>query len=118
MPSNSLPHYLRTYRRRSALSQGQLAWLLGCQAGSKVSRYERFARTPNLQTVFAYEIIFRTPARELFAGTFAAVAHATLKRVDSLTVRLRHQAPNRLVTAQLAALEAIAPHRRKHTRRP
>jgi len=111
MPSHAFPHYLRTHRRRAGFSQGQLAWLLGCRAGSKVSRYERFARTPSLATVFAYEIIFRAPARELFAGTYEAVGLSTLKRARELIARLRRRPPTRLVSAQLASLEAIRPPR-------
>lgn len=118
MPVNSLPHYLRTFRRRSGLTQRQLAWLLGCRAGSKVSRYERFARSPGLETVFAYEIIFRTSARELFAGRFEAAALATFKRVKTLLVRLRRQTPTPTRKAQLATLEAIRPPRRKPPRQP
>jgi transcriptional regulator with XRE-family HTH domain len=107
MSSHRLPHYLRTYRKRAGFSQDELAWLLGCRCGTKVSRYERFARTPNLQTVFAYEIIFGVPARELCAGIFEVVSRATSKRVESLINRLRALPPSRTVEAKLAALGAI-----------
>jgi hypothetical protein len=41
-----------------------VAILLGCKKGTKVSRYERFARKPSLETLFAYEVVFGAPARE------------------------------------------------------
>jgi hypothetical protein len=94
-----------------------VAWLLGCRAGSKVSRYERFARTPSLLTVFAYEIIFRTPARDLFAGTFEAASLSTLKRTRELITRLKRRPSNRLISAQLATLEAIRPPRPRRAHR-
>lgn len=118
MPSHAFPHYLRTHRRRAGFSQGQLAWLLGCRAGSKVSRYERFTRTPSLATVFAYEIIFGAPARELFAGTYEAVGLSTLKRAQELIARLRRRPPSPHITAQLASLEAIRPPRTRPHHRP
>ena len=68
MSSHKLENYLRKYRRRAGLTQDELAFLLGCKSGAKVSRYERFARTPNLQTALAYEVVFGAPARELLAG--------------------------------------------------
>ena len=54
--SHKLQNYLRTYRKRSGLSQDEVAFLLGCQTGAKVSRYEPFARKPSLETLFAYEV--------------------------------------------------------------
>ena len=117
MLSTILVHYLRTHRKRLALSQDELAWLLGCRHGSKVSRYERFARMPSLNTVFAYEIIFGVPARDLFAGIFEAVEHATLKRAELLVRRLQAGPSNRSVAIKLAALRAIDRRRRSCGRR-
>ena len=45
-----LPIYLRTYRKRGCLTQGELGFLLGSRSGTKISRYERLARTPTLKT--------------------------------------------------------------------
>jgi|SRR6266576_4678451 len=61
--SHKLENYLRTYRKQSGLSQDEVAFLLGCQTGTKVSRYERFARKPSLETLFAYEVVFGAPAQ-------------------------------------------------------
>jgi len=36
--SHKLQNYLRTYRKRNSLSQDEMAFLLGCQSGTKVSR--------------------------------------------------------------------------------
>ena len=73
----------------------------------EVSRYERFARQPLLPTVLAYELIFHTPARELFAGVFEKVEADTLRRAADLTRRLRAQRPDRVTATKLAALHAI-----------
>ena len=77
--SHKLENYLRTYRKRSGLSQDEVAFLLGCQNGTKVSRYERFARKPSLETLFAYEVVFGASARELFAGAYQKVEKKTLE---------------------------------------
>jgi len=70
MLCHHLPNYLRTYRKRSGLSQKEVAFLLGFHSDSNVSRYEAPNHRPNLEALFAFEIIYDTPARELFAGVY------------------------------------------------
>ena len=65
-----LPNYLRLHRMRVRLHQHQVAHLVGARSRAKISRYESYARIPDLITVFALEIIYKTPASELFAGIF------------------------------------------------
>lgn len=36
-------------------------------------RYERFARTPNLETALALEVIFQRPVSELLGGTYQKI---------------------------------------------
>jgi transcriptional regulator with XRE-family HTH domain len=91
MPVSKLPNYLRAHRKRLGLSQQQVAFLLGCRSGAKVSRYERFTREPTLRTAFACEVIFHTPARELFAGIYEEVEHETERRARILARRLALQ---------------------------
>ena len=106
--SYKLKNYLRTHRKRAGLSQDEMAYLLGCRSGTKISRYERFARQPNLQTAFAYEVIFRVPARELFGGVFQQVEHATLKRVQLLVRKLNTANPDRMTALKLKVLRTTA----------
>jgi transcriptional regulator with XRE-family HTH domain len=86
--------YLRTYRKRAALTQGELAFLLGCKSGTKVSRYERLSREPNLQTALACQAIFGVPAHELFPGVYAEVEQLLAKRVQRLSERVKAKQPN------------------------
>lgn len=107
MSARNLPHYLRSHRKRTALSQDELAWLLGCRAGSKVSRYERFARKPSIEAVFALEIVFRVPARELFRGIYEAVEQRTYRRAEALLKRLDSSSADPTTAAKLASVRAI-----------
>jgi len=83
-----LPNYLRAHRKRAGLSQKDVAFLLGCRVGAKVSRYERFAREPTLRAAIACEIIFHAPVRELFAGIYEDVARLTERRARQFARRL------------------------------
>jgi transcriptional regulator with XRE-family HTH domain len=67
--------------------------LLGATTGSKVSRYENFSRMPALDTLWAYEIVFDQPARELFAGQYEVIRAAVRARARRLLKRLIAQGP-------------------------
>src|SRR2546422_8231312 len=85
MSSPQLPNYLRSNRKRLALSQDEVAFLLGTQSGAKVCRYERFAREPSLETALAFEAIFQRPASELFGGLYQKVQQEVAARAKTLS---------------------------------
>src|SRR2546428_4127187 len=105
--SHKLQNYLRTYRKRSGLSQDEVAFLLGCQNGTKVSRYERFSRKPNLETLFAYEVVFDAPARELFAGAYQKVEKRISNQAQVLARKLSRATPSTMASRKLEILKAI-----------
>jgi transcriptional regulator with XRE-family HTH domain len=88
----SLSNYLRTHRKKSALSQEEVAFLLGGigeSKGSRISRYESCNREPSLAAALAYEIIYGKPVRELFAGLYEQVQLDVAKRAKILGFRKR-----------------------------
>ena len=103
-----LESYLRTYRKRTGFSQEEIASLLGCQSGAKVSRYEQGEREPNLRAVFAYEVIFRAPASLLFAGMYEKVERGVRERARLLADRIADAKPDRTTSQKLAILESLA----------
>jgi transcriptional regulator with XRE-family HTH domain len=102
--------YLRTHRKRGGLTQDEMAFLLGCQSGTKISRFERLARQPNLETALACQVIFGIPAHELFPGVFAVVEKTVAERARLLSHRLQgKRGPHRSgLQHKLAILRAIA----------
>lgn len=100
----ALENYLRMHRRRAGLTQADVAYLLGVQSSGKVSRYERFARRPALETAVAFEIILGVPIGDLFAGVREDVEHEVKKRARRLRRRLLQRQTN---CRQLAAVTAI-----------
>jgi DNA-binding XRE family transcriptional regulator len=63
-----LSNYLRTNRRRVGLTQLELGIVLGYKNEGAVSRHERVRSVPPLVTALSYEIVFRVPVSEMFAG--------------------------------------------------
>jgi DNA-binding XRE family transcriptional regulator len=82
--ASKLPNYLKTFRKRSGLSQEEVAFLLGTLNGEKVCRHERFAREPSLRTALAYMIIFQSQGHELFAGIHEEVRLEIVDRARKL----------------------------------
>jgi len=115
-----LQNYLRTHRRRFGLSQADVAILLGAASGTKVSRYENLKRMPDAVTVFALEIVFNQPARELFAGSYDAIrasiqerARRMMKQLSTRTGQQDRNTPRKLqlLNAIVEAKPCTARHR-------
>ena len=87
MSSPQLPHYLRANRKRLALSQDEMAFLLGTTSGGKVCRYERFVREPTLATALAYEVICKRSVSELFGGLYQKAEREVAERAKVLAQR-------------------------------
>ena len=107
MPSPLLPNYLRANRKRLALSQDEVAFLLGTRSGGKVCRYERFVRQPSLETALAYEAIFRRSMSELFPGLYQKVERDVAERATILAERKDRNA-NRQTGRKREALAELA----------
>lgn len=88
MARRPLRNYLRTWRKRWALSQKQLALLLGFQTCTHLSKYEHDQRLPSLRSALACEIIFGVPVSTLFEGLHAEVEEEVMRRAYALYERV------------------------------
>ena len=87
--THKLENYLRTYRKKSGLTQREVAFLLGCQNGAQVSRYEKRRRLPPLRTALAYEAAMGVSVSQLFAGIYEEVSNEIEKRLAKLEAQLQ-----------------------------
>lgn len=83
-----LPNYVRIHRRKVGLSQRELGRILGYQDEVPISRHERFHATPTLITALGYEIVFRIPVSEIFAGLKDLVEEDVERRMIELGTTL------------------------------
>ena len=90
-----LPNYLRSNRKRLALSQEEVAFLLGTYGGVKVCRHEQFNQVPGLLVALAYQVILQKSASELFAGMYQQVQREVLARAKVLAHRVDREKSNR-----------------------
>ena len=108
MPARPLPNYLRSNRKRLALSQKDLTFLLGANGGARVCRYERFVRDPKLRAALAFEAVFQRPIRELFAGLYQKVEKEVANRAKRLAARPDRGKPSPQGIRRRESLSAIA----------
>ena len=107
MASQPQLNYLLTHRKRSALSQEEVAFLLGAQSGAKVCRYERFLREPSLQTALALEVIFDRPVAELFPELFAEIEAGVMDRAVEMQEKEFTGKSSGLIARKRQTLESI-----------
>lgn len=84
-------NYLRAHRKKSGLSQRELALLLGYRDQGQVSRHERSQTAPPLLAALAYEVIFRVRVSTLFLSAHMDVKEATERRLAELEGNLRQR---------------------------
>src|SRR3989449_5664113 len=89
MARRELKNYLRTYRKRSGLAQGDVSYLVKARTKGEWSRYERSLRQPSLRTAFACEEALGVPVTRLFAGLRKSVGDETIERMQRLESRLQ-----------------------------
>jgi transcriptional regulator with XRE-family HTH domain len=107
MTSLQLPNYLRANRKRLALSQDEVAFLLGTQSGAKVCRNERFVREPSLETALAYEAIYKRSVSELFPGLYRKVEQEVAERAKILISKKNPTKPNQQTARKREALAGL-----------
>ena len=107
MKKSPIAPYLRALRRRSALSQEDVAFLLGAFTGTRVSRHETGASTPPLEVVLAYEVIFGTAVADIYEDELGRIAKCIRKRAQTLHESLAHRRKDPLRNEKRAVLEKI-----------
>jgi transcriptional regulator with XRE-family HTH domain len=73
--------YLRFYRRRWALSQAELADLMGWKDKAVIARFEKKQRPPNLELVMGCFVLFGTSAAEMFPEFASHIESAVMARI-------------------------------------
>ena len=84
MENTPLTNYIRTYRRRSGLSQGEVALLLGLKNDTTVSRYEAGEFLPSLEGALTLSLLFDVLLSDLFGGEVKEAGKALRERMGDL----------------------------------
>jgi hypothetical protein len=99
--------YLRSLRRKSTLSQEDVAFLLGTFAGTRVTRHETGECIPPLKIGLAYEVIFGAGIADLYEDDVLAIAKDICTRARKLHDSLRYRRTDPLRAEKRAYLKRI-----------
>jgi transcriptional regulator with XRE-family HTH domain len=103
MTNQSSGSYLRTHRKRSGLSQHEVARVLGIENGGLVCRYELGHHLPPLLVALGLEALFQVPISQLFRGLGETVTQTVEDRLLSLGTELQSRSgkgPQAAITAK------------------
>jgi DNA-binding XRE family transcriptional regulator len=104
MTTRKSVNYLRSYRLRWGLSQGELAYLLGWSRPEVISRVEKKQRAPTLRLVIGCFLLFGTAAADLFPDISEGVETEVMARVWEFYERVQGD-PSRKTKKQIELLE-------------
>jgi len=83
------PNYLRLYRKKSPLTQSDIAFLLQLTDYSNISRYEKGHRVPNIDLLITYHFLFKVPIESLFELQSNEMLVNLKQRIELLIKELR-----------------------------
>src|ERR1700704_2272734 len=98
--------YIRPLRRRWALTQRELAFLVGAKSGTVVSRIEGLKRSPSLPVTVACALVFGTALPDLFPHLHSQIRAEVLRRVSDLYDELQGN-PSKATRIKLDFLETV-----------
>src|SRR5262245_10514346 len=84
MTQKTLASHLRFHRRKTGLSQLEVARLIGYVSEDAIVRHEQATSIPPLLVALAYEAIFRVPIAKLFPGMYELAEQGIEMRLESL----------------------------------
>lgn len=92
---------------RAALTQKEMAQLLGCRSSATICQYEARKREPDLRTALAYQVIFGIAVDELFPGIYQEVEKNVQLRAEGLAEQVRSDDNNPALAHKRQAISAI-----------
>ena len=105
--SPPLKNYLKTHRKTAGLSQNDVAFLLGKESGSYVSRVEQNKMNPDLCSLISYQILFNAPVEEILAGVYYEVELQIFNRIAKLITLLEKKGRNPKILRRINYLEEV-----------
>lgn len=104
---------MHIHRERWALTQEELARLIGKRSHSIISRYEHGKGLPPLRALLAYEVVFGFGLRQLVPELYGEVEEEVIARASELWSELEGRADhpaNRKRALLKAMIDRATPH--------
>jgi transcriptional regulator with XRE-family HTH domain len=95
------------YRKRSQLNLDDIAFLMQLPDKSSVSRWEQGQRTPSLDLLAVYHLLFDIPMETLLESHKQETATKLVQQIGLLLGELRKLPPSQKVIGRLSFLESV-----------
>lgn len=98
-------HHLRMHRKRSQLTQADIAFIMQLSDYSSISRWEKGIRGPSIDMLMVYHLLFDTPIESLFMDHKHQLAKTISQRIFSRIAELKTMNPDPKLSHRIAFLE-------------
>ena len=99
-------NYLRTYRKQTQITQSDIAFLLDKEDNSNLSRCEKGKRSPSMEMIMVYHLLFNTPVISFFTNQRDAVKQHLIRRIKELIDDLEREEPTENIQSRMEYLKS------------
>lgn len=103
---NKTINYLRTYRKQTHITQSDIAFLLNKENGSNLSRCEKGKRSPSIEMIMLYHLLFDTSIVLLLSKQRDVTKQNLINRVSLLIENLKQQESTESIQSRITYLNA------------
>ena len=103
----STPFDLRSFRKKTDLTQTDIGFIMNLPDYSNISRWEKGLRKPTAEMLLVYHLLFEIPFENLFQELKESLCANVVPRIGLLIHELKKQEPSRKVNSRIAFLTAV-----------
>lgn len=103
----SPPNYLRYYRKRTPLTQEDIAAIMGYPDVSNVSRYEKSKRTPKIEMLLTYHLLFNVSVELFFEPRLETIKSELLRKIEKLLETIKAENRDLNYSSRIQYLEQV-----------
>jgi transcriptional regulator with XRE-family HTH domain len=100
-------NYLGVYRKKSTLTQTDIACVMALPDYSSVSRWENGIRKPNIQALLVYHLLFNTKIEDFFIRQKSELVPMLAKKISERIRELQAMDGDSTTPARIAFLQSV-----------
>jgi transcriptional regulator with XRE-family HTH domain len=100
-------NYMRTVRKRSLLTQTDIAFILKLSDYSNVSRWEAGLHKPSIEALLVYHLLFETPVESLFERQRTELVRTIIERIKERIDYLRSLESDPKIHSRITYLASV-----------
>ena len=98
---------LREFRRRTAITQSDIGFLMNQSDTISICRYEQGERKPPMEMILLYHLLFDVPVHSLFEVQTDNINEDLIVRISQLIEKLKLRNPSQRINSRIAFLTGV-----------